>query len=147
MLLPLAAGLGLLTGATAQFVTALAALTMLLGPLVAKALDLALARRQGRAAEPRAGQLRGAGGRVLVIGFGRFGQIVNQVLLAQGIDVTVIDKNVDRIRAAARFGFRVYLRRRHAPRRAARRRGRAGGGGLHLRRRPRGGAEDRRDRP
>jgi voltage-gated potassium channel Kch len=34
--------------------------------------------------------------------------VVNQVLLAQGIDVTVIDKDVARIRDAARFGLRVY---------------------------------------
>jgi voltage-gated potassium channel Kch len=46
--------------------------------------------------------------RVLVIGFGRFGQVVNQVLLAQGVGVTVIDKSVARIRDAARFGLRVY---------------------------------------
>ena len=46
--------------------------------------------------------------RVLVIGFGRFGQIVNQVLLAQGIQATVIDKDVERIRDAGRFGLQVY---------------------------------------
>ena len=46
--------------------------------------------------------------RVLVIGFGRFGQIVNQVLLAQGIEATVIDKDVERIRDAGRFGLQVY---------------------------------------
>ena len=42
--------------------------------------------------------------RVLVIGFGRFGQIVNQALLAQGIDATVIDKDVERIRDAGCLG-------------------------------------------
>ena len=43
-----------------------------------------------------------------MIGFGRFGQIVNQVLLAQGIEATVIDKDVERIRDAGRFGLQVY---------------------------------------
>ncbi|MDD0823870.1 monovalent cation:proton antiporter-2 (CPA2) family protein [Mannheimia sp. AT1] len=45
---------------------------------------------------------------VLVIGFGRFNQIVCQVLLARGLSVSVIDSDTDHIRAAARFGFKVY---------------------------------------
>ena len=43
-----------------------------------------------------------------MIGFGRFGQLATQMLLADGVDVTVIDKDVDRIKAAGRFGFKVY---------------------------------------
>ena len=58
--------------------------------------------------------------RVFVIGFGRFGQIVNQALLAQGIDATVIDKDVERIRDAGRFGLEGLFRRRCTDRRAAR---------------------------
>jgi voltage-gated potassium channel Kch len=45
---------------------------------------------------------------VVVIGFGRFGQIVTQALLLQHVDVTVIDSDVERIRSAARFGFKIY---------------------------------------
>ena len=45
---------------------------------------------------------------VVVLGFGRFSQIVCQTLLARGIQVTVIDANIDRIRSAAKFGFKVY---------------------------------------
>ena len=52
---------------------------------------------------------QGAAGRVLVIGFGRFGQIVSQVLLARHIDVTLLDGSAERIRQASRFGFRVYF--------------------------------------
>ena len=107
VLLPVGAGFGFLTPAETGLVTALAALTMLLGPLVAKALDLGLDRARP-APEALAESFEGAGGRVLVIGFGRFGQTVNQVLLAQGVEVTVIDRDVERIRGAARFGFRVY---------------------------------------
>ncbi len=51
----------------------------------------------------------GAGaGSVVIIGFGRFGQIVTQTMLQQRIEVTVIDKDVESIQAAARFGFRIY---------------------------------------
>jgi glutathione-regulated potassium-efflux system protein KefB len=45
---------------------------------------------------------------VLVIGFGRFGQVASQSLLAGGMDVSIIDNNADMIRNAERFGFKVY---------------------------------------
>jgi len=47
-------------------------------------------------------------GRALLIGFGRFGQVVSQSLLARGVDVTIIDNDVDMIRSASDFGFKVY---------------------------------------
>ncbi|MGB3811261.1 MAG: monovalent cation:proton antiporter-2 (CPA2) family protein [Parvibaculum sp.] len=49
-----------------------------------------------------------AKGKVVIIGFGRFGQVVAQFMLSQGIEVTAIESNVEQIRAASRFGFRVY---------------------------------------
>ena len=45
---------------------------------------------------------------VLVIGFGRFGQVASQALLARGIDVIIIDADTEMIRVAARFGFQIY---------------------------------------
>ena len=110
VLIPVALGLALLQPAEAQLVTALAAMTMLLGPIAATLLEKVLVRNF--AAEPETGVLPGEHGelsrRVLVIGFGRFGQIVNQVLLTQGINATVIDTDVERIRDAGRFGLQVY---------------------------------------
>ena len=91
---------------------ALAAITMLLGPLLSTFVERMLARNGESEEEPDQYGLPGQEGelesRVLVIGFGRFGQIVNQVLLAQGIEATVIDKDVERIRDAGRFGLQVY---------------------------------------
>ncbi|MBO1904480.1 monovalent cation:proton antiporter-2 (CPA2) family protein [Microvirga sp. 3-52] len=112
VLLPVAMGLGLMSPAEAQPVTALAAITMLLGPLLSTFVEKMTANRRGSEEDP---DLQGLPGheselesRVLVIGFGRFGQIVNQVLLAQGIQATVIDNDVERIRDAGRFGLQVY---------------------------------------
>lgn len=51
----------------------------------------------------------GLKGRVLMIGFGRFGQIASQMLLAQGIEISLIDNDPNRIREAERFGFKVYF--------------------------------------
>ncbi|WP_292281032.1 NAD-binding protein, partial [Mesorhizobium sp.] len=50
----------------------------------------------------------GLTGSVLIIGFGRFGQIASQPLLLRGLDVSIIDNEVEMIQAAANFGFKVY---------------------------------------
>jgi glutathione-regulated potassium-efflux system protein KefB len=50
----------------------------------------------------------GLTGSVLVIGFGRFGQIAAQPLLARGYRISIIDTDTDMIRAAGTFGFKVY---------------------------------------
>jgi glutathione-regulated potassium-efflux system protein KefB len=47
-------------------------------------------------------------GSVLIIGFGRFGQIVSQPLLARGIDISIIDNQTQIIKDAGDFGFKVY---------------------------------------
>jgi glutathione-regulated potassium-efflux system protein KefB len=44
----------------------------------------------------------------LLIGFGRFGQVVSHSLLARGMDVAIIDTDTEMIRSAAEFGFKVY---------------------------------------
>jgi monovalent cation:proton antiporter-2 (CPA2) family protein len=112
VLIPVAAGLGLMSQAEAQPLTALAAITMLLGPLLSIFVEKLLSNNRVNEDEPDLHGLHSPEGelesRVLVIGFGRFGQIVNQVLLAQGIQATVIDRDVERIRDAGRFGLQVY---------------------------------------
>ncbi|AWD22175.1 monovalent cation:proton antiporter-2 (CPA2) family protein [Fuscovulum blasticum] len=52
-----------------------------------------------------AGGLRG---NVLLIGFGRVGQIVGQPLLARGHSISAIDNDTEMIQAAASFGFKVW---------------------------------------
>lgn len=47
--------------------------------------------------------------KVLIIGFGRFGQIASQLLLSKGVNLSVIDMSPDRIREAERFGFKVFF--------------------------------------
>lgn len=46
--------------------------------------------------------------KVLLIGFGRFGQIASQPLLALKHTVSIIDNDTEMIRVAARLGFKVY---------------------------------------
>ncbi|MBB3899251.1 monovalent cation:proton antiporter-2 (CPA2) family protein [Roseococcus suduntuyensis] len=48
-------------------------------------------------------------GRILLIGFGRFGQMASQAPLSRGVELAVIDTNPDRIREADQYGFKVFF--------------------------------------
>jgi len=48
------------------------------------------------------------GSTALIIGYGRFGQTVAQMLIAQGIAVTLIDTDIEMIDVAGQFGAKVY---------------------------------------
>ncbi len=50
----------------------------------------------------------GLSGTALIIGFGRFGQVVSQGLLARGCSISIIETDVEMIRAASDFGFLVH---------------------------------------
>jgi monovalent cation:proton antiporter-2 (CPA2) family protein len=45
---------------------------------------------------------------VIIAGFGRFGQIVGRLLIANGYQVTVLDHNASHIERVRRFGFKVF---------------------------------------
>ncbi|KPL68721.1 sodium:proton exchanger [Erythrobacter sp. SG61-1L] len=62
--------------------------------------DAKLATRDGPKAD---------GAQALVVGYGRFGQTVAQMLMAGGIPVTLIDRDVDMIDVASQFGAKVYF--------------------------------------
>lgn len=47
-------------------------------------------------------------GTVLMIGFGRFGQIVSQPVLARGYTLSIIDRDAEFIRDIGDFGFKVF---------------------------------------
>ena len=107
VLIPLGGSLGVLDARQASILTAIAAITMLLGPLVATFTEKLL-HRLSRPDTREPDDFSEARGSVLVIGFGRFGQIVSQCLLAEDIDVTTIDNDPEMIQDAAGFGFKVY---------------------------------------
>lgn len=110
VLFPLALGLGLITARQGDMLAACAAMTMLLGPPVAmigERIAQRLEARQRREEPPEA-DFSEAHGSVLVVGFGRFGQIASQCLLTQGLEVTIIDNDVEMIQSAGRFGFSIY---------------------------------------
>ncbi|MGB3387025.1 MAG: monovalent cation:proton antiporter-2 (CPA2) family protein [Pseudaminobacter sp.] len=101
-----ALAVGIISGQENAVLTAVIILSMVLTPLAIIALRYALPRtEQTLDGVDVAEDLDGS---VLVIGFGRFGQIASQPLLLKGIDVSIIDNDVEMIQAAATFGFKVY---------------------------------------
>ncbi len=96
---------GLITAEQQDIFSATVIISMVLTPITIQALRLLPAPQQSMEGveEPD-----GLSGDVLVVGFGRFGQIVSQALLAKGHKIATIDTDTDMIRAAATFGFKVY---------------------------------------
>jgi glutathione-regulated potassium-efflux system protein KefB len=96
---------GILDGNANAVLTATVIISMALTPLVVAANRLIPEPKPSLDGLDVADGLEAS---VLMIGFGRFGQIAAQFLLSEGIDVTAIDSDPDMVRSAARFGFKVY---------------------------------------
>ncbi|QHE76517.1 monovalent cation:proton antiporter-2 (CPA2) family protein [Hydrogenophaga sp. PBL-H3] len=86
--------------------TAIVVLSMALTPLVVL-VHRRLATKPGVSMEGIE-VARDQAASVLVIGFGRFGQIASQGVIARGASITIIDNNVQMIRDAELYGFKVY---------------------------------------
>lgn len=101
-----ALGAGVIDVRLSATMTAIVVLSMALAPIVVMA--------QRRLTPPHKPSLDGVDhaedlqGRVLFIGFGRFGQVVSQALLARGVELSLIETDVEMIRAAGNFGFKIY---------------------------------------
>jgi glutathione-regulated potassium-efflux system protein KefB len=97
---------GVMDAETSAGMTAVVILSMALTPLVVMLVErLTPPAKESMDGIEEAADLNG---RVLFVGFGRFAQVVSQPLLAKGIDVSIIETDVEMIRAAGNFGFKVY---------------------------------------
>ncbi len=101
-----ALAVGLIDGQASAVLTAIIIISMVLTPVMVMAHDRlmpdAVVSADGMEAPD------GARASVLLIGFGRFGQIVSQSLLVRRCSITIIDTDPEAIRAAAAFGFKIY---------------------------------------
>jgi glutathione-regulated potassium-efflux system protein KefB len=105
-----AAAAGIVEASVNAILTAAIIISMALTPLAVMSLRWLLPAKpeqdmDGVESVEEAQEVKGS---VLIIGFGRFGQIASQSLLARGIDIAIIENDTDMIRAAAKFGFKVY---------------------------------------
>jgi CPA2 family monovalent cation:H+ antiporter-2/glutathione-regulated potassium-efflux system protein KefB len=96
----------LITPGAASLFTAIVTLSMATTPFLMMAT--ARIREEPRRNEVREGP-RADGANALVVGYGRFGQTVAQMLLAADIPVSLIDTDTEMIDVAREFGAKVYF--------------------------------------
>jgi glutathione-regulated potassium-efflux system ancillary protein KefC len=104
--------LGLSSNAIAQddwqVLMATVALSMAVTPLLLLAFDRLVAPRlDARKAAPPTETIDRRQ-RIVVLGYGRFGQIVTRMLRAQGFEMTLIDDDPAQIELMRRFGIKVF---------------------------------------
>ncbi|THH35664.1 potassium transporter [Aliishimia ponticola] len=92
----------------AQTLLLVIALTMLITPLLFILYDL-INRRMEKAAPEQEEDEFEDDGPVIIAGIGRFGQIVNRLVVASGFKTVVLDHNMETIQLMRRFGFKGYL--------------------------------------
>ena len=103
----------LISAKAAQLFGAVVTVSMALTPLVfllASKLQVGGAAVDATRDGPETGShLDGDKGRAIIVGGGRFGQVVAQMLAARGIMVTTIDLDAELIDVSKRFGIKVYF--------------------------------------
>ena len=103
---------GSLSGPEVELLTVVVALSMAVTPFLLFLFDRLWAprlhSRAGTAGRPPGPEGVDAPGKVLVLGYGRFGQIVTRLLRAQGFEMTLIDDDPAQIELVKRFGVKVF---------------------------------------
>ena len=102
-----AAGAQLIAPEAASLFGAVVTLSMAATPFLMRLTDR-LEAREERSAKGLDGPDKSPDTSVIVVGYGRFGQTVAQMLMAKGVGVTLIDKTPGQIELADEFGTKVY---------------------------------------
>jgi len=107
VLLAFSAQNGILPAAEASLLVSVVALSLAVTPLLMLSYGRLSDRLAAKDLPPEPDAIEPLGS-VVIAGFGRYGQIVGRLLLAQGHPVTVLDHDMETIEALRRFGFRVF---------------------------------------
>ncbi len=102
-----ALSVGLINAEENATLTAIIILSMVMTPIFVLAHDRLMPKAQVNAEGLPAPE--DDGDAVLVIGFGRFGQVVSQPLFASGYRVSIIDIDAEMITTATGMGFKVWF--------------------------------------
>jgi glutathione-regulated potassium-efflux system ancillary protein KefC len=100
---------GVIDAPTSSLLVAAVAVSMLLTPLALVLADRWLLPRLTRRAAPAMAEIdEPQTGAVIIAGFGRYGQIVGRLLMANGIQPTVLEHDSDQVEAVRRFGWLAF---------------------------------------
>ena len=102
-----AASAQLITPEAASMFSAVVTLTMISTPFLMQVIEWVL-RRIPEPANDLEGPEFSPETNVIVVGYGRFGQTVAQMLMAKKIPVTIIDSKASQIELSEEFGTKVY---------------------------------------
>ncbi len=108
VLLQFAARSGALTINNLDTLTVIVALSMSVTPVLIYVFDRFIGPRMNRADAELKADTIDARQKVIVLGYGRFGQIVTRLLRAQGFEMTLIDDDPVQIDLMKRFGVKVF---------------------------------------
>jgi glutathione-regulated potassium-efflux system ancillary protein KefC len=104
-----AAGPDVLPAEITSLLIGAVALSMLISPLLLVVIDKYILPRYDKFSGPSMDEIsEQQEAKVLICGFGRYGQIVGRLLIAQGKAVTVLDHDADTVEGLRQFGFRVF---------------------------------------
>jgi monovalent cation:proton antiporter-2 (CPA2) family protein len=102
-----AASARLISAEDASLFSAVVTLSMVATPFLMRLTDV-LERREERSAEGLDGPESSPETSAIIVGFGRFGQTVAQMMFAKNIGITIIDKSPAQIERVGEFGYKVY---------------------------------------
>jgi glutathione-regulated potassium-efflux system ancillary protein KefC len=104
-----AAGAKIFPAETASLLIGTVALSMLISPLLLVAIDKFWLPRYANCGVEVPDEIsEQQAAPIIIAGFGRYGQIVGRLLLAQDISTTVLDHDAEMIETARSFGYRVF---------------------------------------
>lgn len=104
-----AAGAQVFSAETASLLIGAVALSMLISPLLLVAVDKLLLPRWANCSTPQLDEIsEPQQAPIIIAGFGRYGQIIGRMLLAQGIPATVLEHDADMVETVRAFGYRVF---------------------------------------
>jgi Kef-type K+ transport system membrane component KefB/voltage-gated potassium channel Kch len=93
----------------AQLIALVVAISMFLTPLLFIFFDRVMLPRFEKSQEQRAADLIEEKGKVIIAGIGRFGQIVNRLLVANGIETVVLDYDVKQVENLRKLNIKSYF--------------------------------------
>ncbi|MGK9174298.1 glutathione-regulated potassium-efflux system protein KefB [Yokenella regensburgei] len=84
-------------------------LSMMTTPLLMKLIDRLLSRQFNTAEdEDEAPWVEDDQPQVIVVGFGRFGQVISRLLMANKMRITVLERDISAVNLMRKYGYKVY---------------------------------------
>ncbi|MEL6870280.1 MAG: monovalent cation:proton antiporter-2 (CPA2) family protein [Pseudomonadota bacterium] len=103
-----AVGSAVMERSLADFLIVVVSISMALTPVVMIAAD-AWIQRNNRVEAPDYDNIDGEDVDVILVSFGRFGQIIGRILLSKGIAFTALESSPEQVEVVRKFGNKVYF--------------------------------------